>query len=83
MSALFYVQPLFATYALKWKDYYLILISIRYLGCFVFVLCHFALWKNPARFSTIKKPASRNINTGKANQITFLKGVRLHLHYTA
>ena len=65
--ALFIEQPLFATYALKWKDYFLTLILIRYLGCFVPVVCHFALWENLSRFSINKNPASRNINTGKAN----------------
>ena len=42
-STFVYLQPLFATYALRWKDHYLTLISIRYLGCFVPVLCHFAV----------------------------------------
>ena len=42
-STFVYLQPLFATYALKWKDCYQTLISIRYSGCFVPVPCHFAV----------------------------------------
>ena len=53
-STFVYLQPLFATYALKWKDYHLTLISIRYLGCFVAVLCDFAVSQIPTRFSSIK-----------------------------
>ena len=34
-STFVYRRPLFATYALKWKDYHLTLISIGYSGCFV------------------------------------------------
>ena len=53
-SPFVYLQPFFATYALKLKDYHLTLILIRYLGCFVPVLCHFAVWENRKRFSSIK-----------------------------
>ena len=58
-STFVYQQPLPATYALKWKDYHLTLILIRYLGCFVPVLCHFAVWENPTRFSSIKNHQGR------------------------
>ena len=70
------MQRLFATYALKWKDYLLTLTLMRHLGCFVPIHCHFAVCQNVSRFPTNKNPASRNIRTGKANQKTFLVAKR-------
>ena len=66
------MQALFATYALKWKEYFLTSVLIWYLGCFVPVMCLFGVSESLSRFSISKNPASRNINTGKANWKPFL-----------
>ena len=70
------MQPLFATYALKWKDYLLALILMRYFGYFVPLLRHSAVGENLSRFSTNKNQASRNINTGKADPEKLFKEVK-------
>ena len=71
-STFAYLQPLLATYALKWKDYHLTLISIRYLGCFVPVLCNLG---KSIKVLINQNPANRNTNTGKTNKI-ILSGSR-------
>ena len=71
-STFVYLQPLFATYALKWKDYHLTLISIRYLGCFVPVLCHFAVSENPSRFSLIQIQQAGTSTQARQTRIPFL-----------
>ena len=71
-STFVYLQPLFATYALKWKDYHLTLISIRYLGCFVPVLCHFAVWENPTRLSSIENHQAGTPTQARQTRTPFL-----------
>ena len=72
ISTFVYLQPLFATYALIWTDYHLTLILIRYLGCFVPVLCHFAVWENATRFSSIKNQQAGTPTQARQTRIPFL-----------
>ena len=71
-----YLQPLFANYALKRKDYHLTFISIRYFGCFVPFLRHFAVWENPTRFSSIKYHQAGTPTQARQTRIRFLVAER-------
>ena len=71
-STFVYLQPLFSISALKWKDYHLTLISIRYFGCFLPALCQLAVWKNPLRFSSIKNQQAGTPTQARQTREQFL-----------